>query len=746
MVVTGQPELVLRDEQELRNLRAVLRARFADIVDQSVIDDAGLIASELVTNAILHGKPPVELRVAPTTDGLRIEVADGSSMPPVRPLPSRGAMTGRGLRLVEALAQAWGCHPAEPGKVVWAELTGEAGGQAPAADAGWEPATIQVSDAGAPGSPTVTVELGEVPTDLLIAAKEHVDNLVREFTLAASGAAAGTTASVPPHLARLMETVVHRFALPRRLIKEQAIAARRLRRSHVRLVLTVPVESADAGSEYLEALDEADSWCRAARLLTLETPPQHRIFRRWYVEELIAQLRAAAAGAPSPKGQTFEQRLLEEIGRVAAAVKATEHAARLSALTGALAVASTAEAVSQAVLVEGVAALSASGGGVLLADYADKLWVPGTVGYAPEVVARLREESRDAELPAAAALRTGAPVWLESRQERETRFPQLAGLEPGTVALCAVPLEVARGQLGALRFSFNEPRLFDHEERTFVLAIAAQTAQALDRVLLLEERIESARRLQRSLLPPRLPEVPGARVEAAYQPAGRAIEIGGDFYDVWACGDGCWALAIGDVAGTGPEAAAVTAMVRYSLRALTLAHNPPAEVLANLNRTMREQAPEEDTERFCTALFGYLRPRGDALVLDLATGGHPGPLVVRADGQVEEMALHGSLLGVLDDITLDSREIVLEPGAELIAYTDGITETRGPEGWFGTDGILRAVKDPGRPASTATAIMQAVLGHVDGDVHDDLALLVVRCEPQESAPATAGARASAQNP
>ena len=149
----------------------------------------------------------------------------------------------------------------------------------------------------------MTVELGEVPTDLLIAAKEHVDNLVREFTLAASGAAAGTTASVPPHLARLMETVVHRFALPRRLIKEQAIAARRLRRSHVRLVLTVPVESADAGSEYLEALDEADSWCRAARLLTLETPPQHRIFRRWYVEELIAQLRAAAAGAPSPRAR-----------------------------------------------------------------------------------------------------------------------------------------------------------------------------------------------------------------------------------------------------------------------------------------------------------------------------------------------------------------------------------------------------------------------------------------------------------
>ena len=514
----------------------------------------------------------------------------------------------------------------------------------------------------------------------------------------------------------------------------------------MRLVLTVPVESADAGSEYLEALDEADSWCRAARLLTLETPPQHRIFRRWYVGELIAQLRAAAAGAPPPKGQTFEQRLLEEIGRVAAAVKATEHAARLSALTGALAVAATAEAVSQAVLVEGVAALAAAGGGILLADYADKLWVPGTVGYTPDVVARLREESRDAELPAAAALRTGRRSgWSRGRSAR-ARFPQLAGLEPGTVALCAVPLEARVAGSGrcasastsracsttrSARSSWRSP---PRPPRRWTACSCWRSASRARGACSAACCPHGCRRCQ------------GHRVEAAYQPAGRAIEIGGDFYDVWACGDGCWALAIGDVAGTGPEAAAVTAMVRYSLRALTLAHNPPAEVLANLNRTMREQAPEEDTERFCTALFGYLRPRGDALVLDLATGGHPGPLVVRADGQVEEVALHGSLLGVLDDITLDSREIVLEPGAELIAYTDGITETRGPEGWFGTDGILRAVQDPGRPASTATAIMQAVLGHVDGDVHDDLALLVVRCEPQEGAPATAGARASAQNP
>lgn len=104
--------------------------------------------------------------------------------------------------------------------------------------------------------------------------------------------------------------------------------------------------------------------------------------------------------------------------------------------------------------------------------------------YDAAVIERLRSESRDAELPAAVALRTGESVWLESRTERDRRFPELVGLESSTVALCAVPLQVEDRRLGALRFSFSTPRLFDDDERLFVQALAAQTAQALERTLI----------------------------------------------------------------------------------------------------------------------------------------------------------------------------------------------------------------------------------------------------------------------
>ena len=147
---------------------------------------------------------------------------------------------------------------------------------------------------------------------------------------------------------------------------------------------------------------------------------------------------------PAADRESFEQRLLREIDTVALARTASERAARLFEVSAALGSAATTEAVAEAVLEHGVAALGASGGGILLATGdADRLSVPATVGYDEDVVARLRAESRDAELPAAVALRTGEPVWLESRDDRDQRFPQLASLERQAVSSCAVPLPSA---------------------------------------------------------------------------------------------------------------------------------------------------------------------------------------------------------------------------------------------------------------------------------------------------------------
>src|SRR5207237_4441133 len=136
----------------------------------------------------------------------------------------------------------------------------------------------------------------------------------------------------------------------------------------------------------------------------------------------------------------------------------------------ALAKAVTPEDVASAVLTEGVGALGASGGGMLLADDESRLSVPGTVGYDERTVERLRGEARDAELPAAYALRTGEAVWLETVEQRDASFPAMAGFEPGTVAMCAVPVATPDAVLGAIRFSFSERRLFDEDEQRFVLA------------------------------------------------------------------------------------------------------------------------------------------------------------------------------------------------------------------------------------------------------------------------------------
>jgi GAF domain-containing protein/anti-sigma regulatory factor (Ser/Thr protein kinase) len=497
---------------------------------EAVIRTAELVVTELATNAVMHVGPPVVVSVSVTPQVVRVEVADPSRMAPIQAFPGDEAMTGRGLGLVGALSKQWGVTLQPDGKIVWAEfathqtdaadvgdrgidadplsldaaaaLTASAAAAAltasaasasaaPTASASAAP-TASASTAAAPAAsavpvaaptaePRYRISLGDVPTDLLLAAKEHVDNIVREFTLLASGAAAGNTAAVSPHLARLIETVTTRFAVARRAIKRQAMAAAAAGEKRTRLPLALPVSAADAGEEYLAALDQADAYARAARLLTLESPPQHRAFRRWYVTSLVAQLRSAARGEPPVPTPTFEQHLLGELAVITTAQRATERTAQLQAVTASLARAATPEGVAQVVVSEGVIALGASGGGVLVPVDDEHVAVPGAIGYGEDLVERLRAERRDAELPAAQALRTGEPVWLESRQERDARFPALVGLEPTTNSMCAVPLIIHDRIIGALRFSFDAPRLFDDDERRFVLALAAQTAQALER-------------------------------------------------------------------------------------------------------------------------------------------------------------------------------------------------------------------------------------------------------------------------
>ena len=460
---------------------------------EDLVDDAVLAGSELVTNAVLHGGPPVELRVSRQSRGVRLDILDGSRVLPVRPLASTENMTGRGIALVEAVSTRWGVDQLAHGKSVWCEI-GVNEATAPEDDLDVD-ALIAAWEDDEPVEPTFTVALGDVPTDLLISAKAHVDNLVREFTLASAGEESGHSAAIPEDLARLIDTVVHRFAEARHAVKRQAIAAANRGEERTHLTVTLSASAVEPGEDYLRALDLADTYARDARLLTLETPPQHRVFRQWYVTALVEQVRRAASGEAPTRPVTFERRLLDELGTVAAAQRASARAARLQSVTARLARAATDEDVASVVVEAGVAVLGAAGGGLLLLQEG-RLVVPGTVGYPGGLVEKLRAETLDADLPAATAIRTGEPVWIESRQDRDEKFPGLVGLEPQTVALCAVPLQVTGRVLGALRFSFDTAQLFDNDERGFIEALAAQTAQALERTELYEAERDARSRAE----------------------------------------------------------------------------------------------------------------------------------------------------------------------------------------------------------------------------------------------------------
>ena len=694
--------------------RATVRAAMASR-DADVAYAAEVIVSELVANAVLHGEGVASVVIIEIDGGVRLEVSDHDEHAPLVAIASSDSMTGRGLALVSQLASRWGVERVANGKTVWAEIDegGPAGETLPQLGA-W-------IDEESADDLHVRVALGEVPTGLLTEAKRHIDNVAREFALAARGGITGASAPVAAPLADLIERVVHRFEDARREIKRQATEAARAGHRHTHLELTLSLDAADAAEEYLNALDEVDAYSRANRLLTLETPPQHRVFRRWYIGEIVKQVRAAADGLEAPRVVSFEECLLAEVDAAEQARRSSDRAARLYAVAVALASAVTPEEVATAVLTEGVEALGASGGGVLLATAAGQLAVPGTIGYDQVTIDKLRAESRDAELPAAFALRTGEAVWLETVEERDQRFPALRGFEPETIAMCAVPLVAPDRVLGALRFSFSDRRLFDADEQRFVSALAAEASEALQRAQLYEERSMVASALQQSLLPTRLPVLEGADVAAAYNAAGHGV--GGDFYDIFHLNANRWGLAIGDVRGRGPEAAAVTALARYTIRTAALLHREPAEVLGVVNEAIHR---DEDDERFCSAVFAILELRDDGATLTYANAGHPPPILVRTEGQ-ELLPPTGPLAGLFSGSGFVQSSVELSAGETLVLYTDGISEARRAGVQFG-DGPLFETLDQlrgGSAAAIAAGLSATASDYAQPAATDDSAVLVV---------------------
>ena len=356
-----------------------------------------------------------------------------------------------------------------------------------------------------------------------------------------------------------------------------------------------------------------------------------------------------------------------------------------------------------------------------------------------DLLGRLREHRQFGEEDpgtTAEVLRTGRSVLLPDLPD-PTSYERALGrgehldivlrLEPRS--LMCVPLSARGRTIGAVTLVSSKPdRRYDEEDLLLAEDLAYRCALAADNARLYRDRSEIARVLQRSLLPPLLPEIPTVEVGAEYLSVGESSQVGGDFYDLINTVEDGWICAIGDVRGKGVEAASVTALARYTIRAVTMKDDRPSEVLTALNEAMLRQLPED---RFCTAACIRLEPEdGSAGVgMDVSRAGHPPPLLVRTDGTVEEVGCSGRVLGVFPDAELEDSSLRLMPGEALVLYTDGITEARSPDGgFFGEDRLRRLLGScAGCDAATfAETIKDDVLDFQSGDPRDDLAVLVLR--------------------
>jgi PAS domain S-box-containing protein len=283
-----------------------------------------------------------------------------------------------------------------------------------------------------------------------------------------------------------------------------------------------------------------------------------------------------------------------------------------------------------------------------------------------------------------------------------------------------VPMRIGTRTLGAMTLVNAESgRALGQSDVELAEQIAGRAAVAIENARIYSERSSIAHTLQQSLLPEQLPELPGYELAAAYLPAFEGTEVGGDFYDVWETHGG-WMVAMGDVAGKGVEAAALTSLIRHTLRATAEFVSSPAELLARLDLTLKKQR----VRSICTALC--LRLEDDHLTL--AIGGHPLPIWIDASG-AREIGKYGSLLGAF--VSVEWQDIVLQftPQTTLVMYTDGVTDAVGRDGERYGARRLRATLDRCRQLS-ASEVIQALTSSVGefqvGEHADDTAVLALR--------------------
>ena len=254
-----------------------------------------------------------------------------------------------------------------------------------------------------------------------------------------------------------------------------------------------------------------------------------------------------------------------------------------------------------------------------------------------------------------------------------------------------------------------------YEQALLVAKEQAEASESAARAL--------AQTLQQTLIPPSIPKIDGLDVAAAYRPAGVDHEIGGDFYDVFKAADDEWVVAVGDVCGKGVEAAVVTSAARYAIRAAAMEHDELEKVLRVLNGVLLAH----EAHRFCTVGIVRLRRDGDRWKAKIASAGHPPAILRSRAGTTCEIDVSGTVAGVLDAPSYRSDEIELAPGSTLFLYTDGVTEGRQGNEFYGEARLHEAItRNQGSAELQINALLRELVEFQIEQPRDDIAIVAIR--------------------
>lgn len=670
--------------------RRILERVLLDAGLERLLDEALLLVTELVTNAVVHAGTEIELRIEASDDRLRVEVVDRSpgSLPVMKPRPSETREGGRGVFLLDAVASEWGTRHFAEGKSVWFEL---GPGRVPVD----RPAAVLPPETGHRPAPALDWLVG-LPADL----EQQISS------------------------AQLIGELVHRL---------------------------VGAYGLDAGWLYAQAAQDESVWelVAASDPTALEQAPEsiRRVAQAGSLgvlpgepSGLVLPLRTRAGlfGALVLTGtedlsaqQVAVARLVGD--RISVVLRDDRSQASQLRSRGALALLAEASEMFAGTLDVQLALTLATQ--FIVPRFAAWAAVCSTYEDSPRVVAVAHaDETRLSGLRVAMSSSEGQA--LTDRLSRElsgqrtmlvpsAELPADLG-EDASGDVLVLPLVARRRLLGLILVGRPVGSGYAADDVGVLTDLARRAGLAVDNARLYEERTQIAQALQASLLPPTLPLAPGLEFGGRYAAAGEGNDVGGDFYDVFPMPSGRWGVAIGDVCGKGAEAAAITGMARDVLRLLVRDGAAPPAALERLNESILDLG---DRGRFCTAALGIVELARDGLRVRLSSAGHPPPVLIGSTGGARFVGRSGTLLGVVPDIELSEDEIMLGPGDALVFYTDGVTERRRGGDMFGERRLLKCVQAvAGRPADV-------VAGHLESDVQrfgvgpsrDDLAVLVIRC-------------------